>query len=326
MLAFREALDVGKSAEKNIDAIIRAMLRELEKMTKQQGLEDDWASGKNSTFRTPQENEVRSGELALDFERLHGMLSAAGLKACVICIDEGQRIHPLALSALKNSLQSIRLSYMIALSLINDTNSENEKTGRVMLNELASRSGDPGASRFFQNTTPLGPFDTWKEAENCVTKRLENNIIKFAQPVITNIAHIMGRHPSKMIVLANRVYELTKDRSQGEAQIELVREAFLMQNSELIREAEELRENSSRSVIKIYHELAKYDVGIRPVEIAEKLYPTLEDEAFTSVSTSIQTQLDKLCQTKFCMSLNGGMYRIPQPEYAYAIKLTLDES
>ena len=142
------------------------------------------------------------------FERIRKMLNDAKIKACVVCIDEGQRIHPITLSALKNALQSVKSGYMIVLSLLNDPDVpgvigdvDNEKAGREILNELASRSGDPGASRFFQNTTPLGLFDTQKEAEKCIKRRLENNIIQFTQPAIELIVSIMRRHPRKMIIL-----------------------------------------------------------------------------------------------------------------------------
>jgi septin family protein len=64
MLACKVGADIGKSAEKDIDTIIRAMLRELEKITGQEELENDWASGDKSTYRTPRINEVQSEELA----------------------------------------------------------------------------------------------------------------------------------------------------------------------------------------------------------------------------------------------------------------------
>jgi hypothetical protein len=348
MLAFREPLDVGKPAETNIDTVMRALLRELGQCTPEKGLEDDWKSGKKSTYRTPRLNEVRSADLALDFERIYKILSNAGKKGCVICIDEGQRIHPLALSAFKNSLQSVRLGYMIVLSLLNDPDVtgaigdvDNDKAGRNILNDLAGRSGDPGASRFFQNAAPLGPFDTRKEAEECIKKRLENNIIKFTKPVITLITQIMGRQPREMVRLAHRVYGLAQNPSLAEIGEKNVHDAFLKEYRQLNREVDELRENLSSLPTKIYRELAKSVVGMTAMDITKKMYPTLENEVFArfstsvqaeldrlcqrSVSTSVQTELDRRCHTKFCKKLDGEVYYIAEPEFAYALKLTLGE-
>lgn len=325
MLAFRCTLDIGKSAETHIDTIISKLLQELEVSTHQEGFEKDWQSGKSSTYRTPRLNEVRSEDLANDFRRIYSVL-VADKKACVICIDEGQRIHPLALSALKNSLQSVRLGYMIVLSLLNDKNDvENEKAGRDMLNDLAIRSGDPGASRFFQNVAPLGLFDTQAEAEECIAKRLENNIIKFAEPAISLIAKILGRHPRKMVIFAHAVYELAKSSSQREVGVEEVRKAFLIENRQLIREVEEFRENLSGLAIIILRELSKFDFGITSMDFTKKMNPNLEKEVLVGFSTSIQAELDRLCKTKFCRKLDGGIYHVPEPEFVYALKLTLGE-
>jgi len=254
------------------------------------------------------------------------MLNDKGVKACVICIDEGQRIHPLALSAFKNSLQSVKLGYMIVLSLLNETDVENEKAGRQMLDDLAIRSGDPGASRFFQNVASIGPFDTQTEAEECIKKRLYNNPIQFTQKATILITQIMRRHPRKMVILAHRVYELAKNSSKREAEVEIVHEAFLMEYKQLIKEAEELRENLSGLATKIYRELVKSDVCITAMDIAKKMYQNLENEAFTIVSTSVQAELDRLCQTKFCKKLDSGAYYVPKPEFAYALKLVLGET
>jgi len=330
ILAFRCNIDIGQSAEQNIDTLMRALLREFQEKTEQEGFEDDWKSGKESTFRIARLNEIRSDDLALDFERIRKMLNDAKIKACVVCIDEGQRIHPITLSALKNALQSVKSGYMIVLSLLNDPDVpgvigdvDNEKAGREILNELASRSGDPGASRFFQNTTPLGLFDTQKEAEECIKRRLENNIIQFTQPAIELIVSTMRRHPRKMIILAQRVYNMAKDSSQREVEEDMVLEAFKMEYRQLIREAKELSENWSGFTTEIFYELAKSNTGMTAIEIVKKIYQNLENSLLDSVSGSAQTELDKLCKTKFCEKLDGGVYFIREPEYSYTLKLIL---
>jgi len=325
MLAFRCNLDIGKAAEETIDTIIRALLRELEQRTHQEGIEADWSSKEDSMlFRSPRLQGIRSDDLALDFKKIHGMLNDVGIRSCVICIDEGQRIDSLALSAIKNSLQSVKLGYMIVLSLlIDEKNADAGRTGRDLLNDLAIRSGDPGASRFFQNASVIGPFDTQVEAEQCISKRLENNKIKFSQSAIGLIAHIMGRHPRKMVILAHRAYEITKRLGLAKVDEEIIDDAFRKEHVELVKETIEFKGTLSSLAIKTYVEFAKLDINVTAMEITKRMFPELESEALASISTTIQSMLDKLAKKKFCKKLDSGSYRIPQPEFAYALKLVL---
>ena len=332
LLAFRCNFDVGKSAEDNIDTIMIALLRECEKQTPEKGLEHDWNQGKNSTFRYPRQIGIRSDDLAQDFNRIHKLLKDVHIKACVICIDEGQRIHPIALSALKNSLQSVKGGYMVVLSLLNEPgipgvrgDIDNDIAGRDILNELASRSGDPGASRFFQNVALIGPFDTHKEAEECIKKRLNNNIIQFKQSAIKLITDIMQRHPSKIVKLANGVYEYAKNSDQVEAGEDIVHEAFLIEYKDTIKVAKEYRENLSGVPLKIYSVLVKSGVGITAKDIAESLYSNIDKDALDVLSTSVQEELERLCKTEFCEKIDK-FYKIPEPEVAYALKIAIGKS
>jgi len=82
MLAFRCNLDIGKAAEETIDTIIRALLRELEQRTHQEGIEADWSSKEDSMlFRSPRLQGIRSDDLALDFKKIHGMLNDVGIRS-----------------------------------------------------------------------------------------------------------------------------------------------------------------------------------------------------------------------------------------------------
>ena len=165
MLAFKCTLNPGQSAEDNINTIMRALLHKFEVISKQTGFENDWIQKKN--FHTPQFG-LSVEDLAEDFSYICRLLNDAKIASCVICIDEGQRISALTLSHLKNSLQSASKCFMVVLSLLNETSHPDEIEGRLMLDQLAKDIRDPGASRFFQNASSIGAFDSQKEAEDCI--------------------------------------------------------------------------------------------------------------------------------------------------------------
>jgi hypothetical protein len=327
LLACKCILDPKKEEAENkdkidIDTIIKAVLRELEKRTHQHGIEDDWISKEESTFRTPRNKWIGSDDLGLDFKRIYGMLNDAGIKSCVICIDEGQRIDPLALSALKNSLQSVKLGYMIVISLLTEDDN-NKRTGKEILKDKANGSKDPGASRFFENESVIGPFDTQLEAEDCIRKRLENNKIKFSQSAISLIANIMGRHPREMVKLAKKVYEISNNSGLNYADEKIVFDAFRKKKEILIREAIELKGRSSSTENNIYLEFAKLNTNTTAIDFTKKMYPQLDSKLIADLSIQIQSYLDKLTKTRFCKRTDKGDYYIPQSCYAYALRLIL---
>ncbi|MCK5344997.1 MAG: hypothetical protein KAR20_16415, partial [Candidatus Heimdallarchaeota archaeon] len=225
--------------------------------------------------------------------------------------------------------QSVKGGYMIAISLLNEPSIhgvngdiDNDRAGRDILNYLAIRSGNPEASLFFQNAVHIGPFDTQKEAEECIKKRLKNNIIQFKQPTIKLITDITHRDPSKIVKLANRVYELAKISNQFEVGEELVHEAFSMEYRALIRDVIEYRENLSGIALKIYSVLSQTEIGFTATDIAKNMYPGLDNDALEVLSTSVKDELEHFCKTKFCTKVDM-VYKIPGSELAFALKIAM---
>jgi hypothetical protein len=322
MLAFKCTLNPGQSAEDNIKTIMRALLRKFEEVSKKVGYENDWIQGKD--FRTPQFG-LNVEDLAVDFSYICRLMNAEKINACVICIDEGQRISALTLSHLKNSLQSASKCFMVVLSLLNGTDHSDEIEGRLMLDQLAKDIRDPGASRFFQNASSIGAFDSQKEAEDCIKKRLENNKIKFDNKSIYLITKVMGKHPQKMVLLSHKVYELANESSMKEANVELVCKAFsnIPMFKTLIREATEIRDTRPPGWIPVYRELVKAENGATASDIIKKIIPGISGDLLDQQTEPISEALDSLCETKFCRKFEGETYRIPEPEALYALQLVL---
>lgn len=321
-LAFRCALEIGESAKSNINTIVGALLREYDPR-----LENDWQLNERSSFRTPKLNRILYNDLFLDFKRIHDNFIKQK-KFCVICIDEGNNIHPFVLSAFKNAFQLQRMNYMIVLSLRVDQNDifDIRQAGRELLLDLANRSGDPGASRFFQNSTVLGSFDNQTEATECITKRLENKRIKFDQRAINTVIEASRANPRLMILLSHAAYNLAKESSQINVSKDLVISAFVDEHYSIIKELKEYKENLTNFRMQIYGELSNFKEGATTLEIMKKIYPMLDKTGMTNLSKPVTLELDRFCETGHCKKINDDFYIIPDADYSYALKVVLDKA
>lgn len=325
-IACRASLDVAKPAETNIDTIVRRLLREIETATKQRQLEADWASGQKSSFRTPKHAEIRSDELELDFVRILELLPRDhGPTACVVCIDEGHRIHPIALTALKNALQPVKSGYMFILSLLNQTPNSNNEAAQEMLDELAARSGDPGASRFFKyNSISLGPFDTLAEAEECVQKRLHNNVTGFAPEVINIVSRSTGRYPAGIIAFSHAIYEQAKEKKESIATVSSAHEAFLSKYRAEVAEAVTLIGQLSDSQKKICRIALSLDTRFTALQVAQMIAAEsgsalAPDYLLVAVESTL-----KMLDVAGLHNDAGDYFAFSNPLQAYSLRLALE--
>ncbi len=146
------------------------------------GLEADWRFGEGSKlFQHPRHKSLTSDAVRQDLETLAEHARAAGRDGIVVCIDEGQRIEPFALSALKNALQPLGF-YMVMLSLRLASDSRGGTVeGRSLLEERASLAeGDIGAARLFVTGISMGPFASDLEVHRFFEKRTANSSIHFS--------------------------------------------------------------------------------------------------------------------------------------------------
>lgn len=328
MIASISSLDPQKPAEANIDNIVQGLLREIESATNQTQLESDWKGGASSSYRTPRNEEIIADDLKIDLENVLKLLPNDRPRCCVICVDEAQRIHPIALTALKNALQQLKSGYMIVLSLLNDLWPEkrNADAGPFILDDLASRSGDPGASRFFKyNGIPLGPFDTQKEAEDCIRTRLKDNRITFAEDVISQVPRIVGRHPSGIVELSKIVYEDTNDREVTVADERMLREAFINNYNVDVTAAISFIQQLSNNEKRIYRAALARDSAFTPLQIAVDISSNLRDFPTDQLVEDISIALEHLLQAGFCRKEGEKNYRFSESIRTYALRLALEK-
>lgn len=204
-------LDDGASAIVSIRKILRATVVAVEDSCNNSArLVDDWDSGAQSTFfRQAKSSELDSDAVLADLKNLSDIARDNGAQGIVLCIDEGQRVPPAAITALKNALErESRILVILSLRLVTEEVGA-RKGGRALLDEIASGAeGDYGASRLFVTELGMGPFATSEEAHRCITKRLEDNTVDFDFTVIQDICDLSERVPREIISYANKVWTL----------------------------------------------------------------------------------------------------------------------
>ena len=325
LVAAKCTLDLAKPAETDIDTIFQGLLREIEIVTGQQQLESDWKSGERSIFRSPHYKEVRGDQLQMDFQRVLALLPNE-IKGCVVCIDEGQRINPIALSALKNALQPVKRGFMIVLSLLNETTRENKEKGEEILDDLAAKAGDPGASRFFKyNFASLGPFDSQFEAEDCVRMRLRNNVVTFSGEVVSHIPKIVGRHPAGIIALARAVYQRTTEGGSAEADMKALRQAFVGEHQGEVTEAIRFCQQLSNTDRTIYRAALSFENRFSCMQVARHLLAESNEFPSDHLVDSIRLAMGRLLANGRCTKDGEVEYWFTESTQAYALRLALEQ-
>ena len=327
-----ESLDPKSfGARAHISTILRSLIGAVENHSKDHSLSivADWDKGKDSRlFQHPRADDLNTARINQDFETLARIMKEEKIPGAVVCVDEGQRIHGLALSALKNALQRLN-SFLIVLSLriVSDENGA-VAAGRDLLNDRAATEaeGDMGASRFFVNGVPLGPFDTDEEADRCIEKRLVDNVITFDGDVVRRIGRINDRVPKSMIRFAHRIYNDALGDGSKVVDVGLLNKAFRRSDDYRTKVADALMliENSSENVRAPLRGLLELRQPATAATIAGKLYPRAESEMLEILSASFKSALDRVCSDVGYCTKSEDRYDIPDPVYAYALELALE--
>jgi hypothetical protein len=204
-------IDEGASARGSVGKILRATVDAVQGSAYEHEapLTDDWDLGARATlFRQARQDEPDSDAILEDVRKLVGIAKSAQAKGIVVCIDEGQRLPPAALSALKNAFQREHEAVIVVSLRLATAEGGPRKAGRVRLDEIANAAeGDIGASRLFVTEYGMGPFATHDEARKCITKRLEDGHVSFDPGVITDIVSIAELVPRAIITYASKVWE-----------------------------------------------------------------------------------------------------------------------
>lgn len=288
-------------------------------------LSADWEKGKESSiFYHPRADQIESDYVHRDLLKLRSLMHDSGIAGAVICIDEGQRITPDALSSLKNALQGIdTFLIVISLRLVQDSGGA-VGAGRALLDEKAREAeGDFGASRFFLHGVPMGAFETESEAAECIRRRLEGNAISFDDDVIGAICKITGRIPREVISFSSQLYSKVVDAEKSVADMILLRDAFAAINRADFRQAQALWSSTAALEKEVIKSLLSFS-GPASLDDIMRQFGDIPDVARDAVVTGVAGALDRLQKNMpFCQITEAG-FEIRSPAYRYALELAIE--
>lgn len=324
------ALDEPRDASQHVATLLRALAQGIERRASERGaslhLVDDWDQGPQSKlFRQCRTDQIRSEFIRSDLDRLISLAGDYGAPGLVVCLDEGQRLHPTALSGLKNAVQGAS-ALLVALSLrLSTAESGVVAAGRAALDAKATEAeGDIGASRLFVTGIPMGPFDSDEEAKRCIHRRLRDNPVQFTDKVTMKIVAIAGRVPHQIINYASGLYDLAIDHGVTEADEDLLDQLFRERHRVELEDALDLVADLSGPARAALRALVACGGRATIAEVARKQFANVPQDALATIEQGVAADLDSFCRrAAYCVRADEG-YELQGPVYTYALRLALN--
>jgi hypothetical protein len=242
----------------------------------------------------------------------------------VICIDEGQRIEPTALSALKNALQHLDC-YLVVLSVRLLVDAGNAvASGRAVLDDKGRLAeGDFGASRFFITGNPMGPFQNENEAATCIQRRLEGNIVSFDDAVSHRIARIAAFLPREVISVASQVYSFAASERIFRVDLDLLDRAFRGIFRSQYLEAVIVCANISEGARSALTGLLSVRGAATAEQIVRQIFPSASPQVVQALVGGTAGELARLADTGGFVRRAEDKFEFTDPVRSYALKLVL---
>jgi hypothetical protein len=288
-------------------------------------LKRDWDAGQKSTlFKFPQQDMLVTSNLKNDFRMLSNHARQHGFDGVVICLDEGQRIEPLALSGLKNALEGDGF-FQIVLSwrLLTDTGGAAE-AGRRALRERATRGEqDQGAERMYGTPTGLGPF-TELEVRRFFATRLANKAIRFSDQVCDRLGAITDRTPGWMTDFASKVYDRALTDQILQVDVSILDDCFQERYADDVKRAFDLCAELPKDMKDIVKALCEFDGPKSVVELVERAFPNLQEPFRTGYAEGKGGRLDDISKKSAMIIKNEeGQFVVANNAGRYALKIAM---
>jgi AAA ATPase domain len=327
VLAVRAALDgAALSEHRQIASVLESVVHEVDKAlvrkVKVGRLVDEWHRPGGSPFRLAQADALQNEHLRQDLQRIGDAVAVEDLGPIVICIDEGERIRPYALSALRSALVNLD-TFLLVLAVKVDDSANPVEAGRSVLEGIATgASGDAGAARMFAGEVGLGPF-TPEQARECVKLRLVGNIRSFDGQVIDLISRVSEGYPDRVIDYAHGVYELMTDDQNNAATVDTFRRYFADRHRKTMDEAIALGGQLSPSERLTLLELALHSTPIAVRDLAKRRYPKAPRDTLDDIAAGLTGgALHAACEASFCDVREAG-YLVPDGNRRYALEIVM---
>ncbi|MEV8630690.1 ATP-binding protein [Streptosporangium sp. NPDC051023] len=326
VLAVRVALDGGVRAQQQILAMFEKLLRKIDEVHTEVAsaprLVAEWRQVGDSPFQLPTSERLQNDHLLQDLAYVRDVVAELGFRHLVLCVDEGERIEPYALSALKSALLELQ-EYLVVLSIrLAEDHGDPVRAGKLKLEEIAAAADrDMGAARLFVGGVGLGSF-TPAQARRCVARRLEDNAIRFDDEVIGLIGRVAEGLPDRIISYAHEVYDRTEADEAEVATTDTFRQTFVSLHQFELDAAKALCAQSTGSERRALRELATHDVPLTPLELAKKLYTDVPVNALEPVAEALRGVLDRVGDTVRVSA--GGRYLVPDAVRRYALEISME--
>ena len=326
IIAVRVALDGGVPALQQITSLVQILIREVDTKIKEAAnaprLATEWAKGASSSFNLRAAERLQNDHVLQDLSYIHTAASEQGFEQIVICIDEGERIEPYALSALKNALLSLS-SYLVVVSLrLADDLQDPVSAGRLKLEEIAAAADrDIGAARIFAAGVGLGAFSA-AQAHLCITRRLEDNEISFDDEVVDLIARVAEGLPDRIIKYAHDVYDHVADLNLKVATRDIFKQTFIARHYPEISEASAIKLRSTSTEQKVLGHLSHFNGPATAEDLAKSIYSSVNAEALGPVAEALVNILERFCESAVCAK-TGEHYTISDPVKRYALEISM---
>jgi hypothetical protein len=309
--------------------ILKALVSKVDGAVASAELLQDWNES-STEFRYPHVTvgEPDSDAMKDDLKTLERYMDTKSIAGVVLCIDEGQRLPPVVLSALKNALQHCsHFLVVVSLLLITDPGGA-LAAGRAALDRKAREAGsDYGASRLFATGLPIGPFKDDSEAARCITRRLVGNPIQFTGEVIQRIVDIEKCLPYDMIVFADAIYKKAKLLQASQVSEDILGEPFAQTHTAAMAGAATVVSEASRIARVAIAALISVAGPATADQLVKTLYPGSANDAQEAACEIIQAELDRLCETApLCCVKQDGQYALGDAAHSYALKLQLGQA
>jgi hypothetical protein len=285
----------------------------------------DLSRGEHSAlFVSSKQQDISGDAFRSDLQKMQELLATDGIAGVLVCIDEGQRILPSALSTLKNSIQAMnRFALLIALRLSTETPSV-EEAGRSLLNtKAADAEGDFGASALFSVPVAMGPFENDAEAIGCIQTRLRNNSITFSEPVLHQIPEMTGRFPRRMMELCAPLWAKADALNVSEVNVALLHEIFTQKFTLEVNALGAVCSQITESGRRILRLLATKRKPLTQQAIIDALFSAISGIGLEYAKSGTKHDLEQLARSGVIIEV-ADTYEMASPAHGFAAKLALE--
>jgi AAA ATPase domain len=323
--------DLGVTAHQQVATILGRMIDEIElggstaNGPPQRTLRNDWDAGAGSKlFRHCRQDSLIIDNVHQDFRTLAIHVTNTNRSGVVICLDEGQRIEPIALSALKNALQALSFfQVVLALRLSSDSGGAIEAGRRLLIERVIAAEQDMGTARFFVTGTGMGPFRNDEEVRRFFKARLGGNAIQFDDETVVRIGEICDRVPGRMNQLAERVYNRALREGIVSVALGFLNDSFDNAYPVEIRQAVDLVAELSEDLSNLLRRLCDFVEPTSAEYLINRAYPGLPEEIRTALAEGEAKRLNDLGQQFGVVQGLDGKYSIANSLQRYALKRAL---